>query len=398
MSNKPEESNMDQGFESPPAQYDQEAMSEDEDDAIAPPLGEEEFASEAATMTESEEYSEFDDRLLQIKSDLEQQLCQRASDEAGEIQVESALEGAGNIQGVGLGYAEDEDLGLETEPGAPSLLVYVAEPVSVDEVKSALVDSMGISAASSDDVPVSVIVSGIIEAQNHRAKIRPAPGGVSVGHYRITAGTLGCLARGRRAPRNRRILMLSNNHVLANSNNARFGDSIIQPGRHDGGRNPRDRIAILERFVPIKFGAGQVNYVDAATGWCWPNLVRRELLYEVRGSNRLFRISSRITTCRVNMIVGKSGRTTGLTQGRISSCNFSGYVGYGGGRRAFFRDQIAIRGIGKPFSAGGDSGSVVWSWDSRRHPVGLLFAGGGGITLANKMTRVLPALDINLYT
>ncbi len=352
---------------------------------------------EAATMAEPEEDIEFDHRLLQLKSALEEQLCQRVTERVGEGQVESAWEAAGNIQGVGLGYAED-DLNLGMEPGAPSLLVYVAEPVSVEQVKSALVESMGISAASSDDVPVSVIVSGIIEAQNHRAQIRPAPGGVSVGHYQITAGTLGCLALGQRAPRNRRLLMLSNNHVLANSNNAKFGDSIIQPGSHDGGRNPRDRIAILERFVPIKFGPGQVNYVDAATGWCWPSRVRKELLYEVQNRNRLFRISSRIVGCRVNMIVGKSGRTTGLTRGRISSCNFSGYVGYGDGRRAFFRDQIAIRGIGKTFSAGGDSGSVVWSWDSQRYPVGLLFAGGGGITLANKMTRVLSALDINLYT
>ena len=64
-----------------------------------------------------------------------------------------------------------------------------------------------------------------------------------------------------------------------------------------------------------------------------------------------------------------------------------------------FKDQIAIRGNGgRAFSAGGDSGSVVWCWDRRRYPVGLLFAGGGGITFANKMWRVLHALDIRLET
>ena len=45
--------------------------------------------------------------------------------------------------------------------------------------------------------------------------MRPAPGGISVGHFAITAGTPGCFARGRTAPRSNRVLMLSNNHVLA---------------------------------------------------------------------------------------------------------------------------------------------------------------------------------------
>ncbi|MCZ6876043.1 MAG: hypothetical protein O7G88_21360, partial [bacterium] len=298
--------------------------------------------------------------------------------------------------GVGLGIAEDGSLGAE--PGAMCLNVYVAEPMSDDGVRAALVDAMGVSAASDDQVPVNVIVSGIIDADAHRFKIRPAPGGVSVGHFRITAGTLGCLARGRRTPRNRRVLILSNNHVLANSNNARFRDSIIQPGRADGGRSPRDRIAILERFVPLRYGAGRINYVDCATGWTWHRRVRRELIYLRGGRRRFFRISSRIRACRQGLLVGKSGRTTQLTTGRITDCNWSGWVNYGAGRRAFFRDQMTLRGLRGNFSAGGDSGSVIWTWDGRRNPVGLLFAGGGGLTIANKIGRVLRALDINLYT
>src|SRR5207247_1162936 len=49
------------------------------------------------------------------------------------------------------------------------------------------------------------------EGRTH--KMRPAEGGVSIGHYRITAGTLGVLAR-----RGGRPVILSNNHVLANGN------------------------------------------------------------------------------------------------------------------------------------------------------------------------------------
>ena len=66
---------------------------------------------------------------------------------------------------------------------------------------------------------------------------------------------------------------------------------------------------------------------------------------------------------------------------------------------ANFRDQISIRGNNnRLFSQGGDSGSLIWTWDSVRSPVGLLFAGGGELTFANKIGRVLDALDLTLYT
>jgi hypothetical protein len=47
--------------------------------------------------------------------------------------------------------------------------------------------------------------------------------------------------------------ILSNNHVLANSNNALVGDAILQPGAIDGGQNPADKVATLERFIKIRF-------------------------------------------------------------------------------------------------------------------------------------------------
>ncbi|WP_019507846.1 hypothetical protein [Pleurocapsa sp. PCC 7319] len=386
-------------FESPPEVAQQEIEDEFEFEEEIMAEGEETFEEEDADADlESEDlYFGFDDSILQMKGDIETCLAQLTSEEetAEAVDAEAATEGANNIVGVGLGVAED-DFSPGLAPGVPALNIYVAEAISVEEVKSLLVDSMGVSSASSDDIPVNVIVTGVIEAQNHRRKYRPTPCGVSVGHYRITAGTIGCLARGRRSPRDKRLLMLSNNHVLANSNNARIGDSIIQPGRADGGRSPRDRVAILENYRKINFSGG-ANYVDAATGWCWPSRVRKEELYEKGGRNFLYRISRRLVRCRKNQVVGKSGRTTGLTRGRIIDCNATIRVNYRP-RVALFRDQITIRGIGGKFSDGGDSGSVIWTWDRRRNPVGLLFAGGGGLTFANKMTRVVRTLDINLYT
>lgn len=354
-------------------------------------------SGESAAMSLQTQWSSASAQLVDVYAALESQLLNRANKAEGGIRAADAFEGAENIQAIGLGYPEDP-AALGVEPGTLCLNIYVAEDASSEQVKAALVDVMGISAASSDDVPVNPIKSGIFEAQSHAFQMRPAPGGVSVGHYRITAGTIGCMARGRTAPRNARALILSNNHVLADSNGGAYGDSIIQPGRHDGGVSTRDRIAILERYVPLLFGAGNVNYVDAATGWAWPDRVRRELVYLSGGQRLLFRINSQIANAYLNMVVGKSGRTTQLTTGRVVDVNWSGWVNYGGGRQAFFRDQIVIRGLSGNFSAGGDSGSSIWTWNAQRNPVGLLFAGGGGLTIANKMARVVNALDINLYT
>jgi hypothetical protein len=333
--------------------------------------------------------------LRAVKAAIETQLLTMTADGGTKAQ---SYEGAGNIQGVGFGVAEEGQMASGAAPGDPVLNVYVAEPQGAEEVRAVIAEAMGVTAAASEDVPINVVVSGAIDAQPHRFRIRPAPGGVSVGHFRVTAGTLGCLATGLHAPRTNRLFILSNNHVLANSNAAAFGDCISQPGRADGGVCPADRIAILERFIPITF-AGACNYVDCATGWAWPNLVRRELMYVSGGVRRFFRVSSAPRACAVGLLVGKTGRTTQLTTGRITDCSASVRVNYGLGRVALFCDQIVIRSVTtNPFSAGGDSGSLVWTWDARRNPVGLLFAGGGGLTIANKIGRVLAALDIRLVT
>jgi hypothetical protein len=365
-----------------------------------------EFVSEEAVAPEMEpSLFGIDENILEAKRQIEAQLLQSASQQSAGVLAVEAFQGTGNIVGVGVGVSlpPTTNVGSEVvssalQPGKQALNLYVVERTSADQVKEHLAEAMGVSAAATEDMPVNVIVTGVIEAQPHRFRMRPAPGGISVGHFRITAGTIGCLSVGRSAPRNSRLMILSNNHVLANSNGGVFGDCICQPGPFDGGKCPADQIAVLERFVPINF-AGGVNFVDCATGWCWPDRVRRELVHLVGGVPQFFRIGSVPVAPALNMAVGKSGRTTQLTRGTIIDISASINVNYGGGRVALFRDQISIRGAGGTvFSAGGDSGSSIWTWDPSRRPVGLLFAGGGGITFANKIGRVLAALDINLVT
>ena len=69
---------------------------------------------------------------------------------------------------------------------------------------------------------------------------RPLRIGASIGHFKITAGTLGGFVRSRD---DSTMLILSNNHVLANENKAKKGDAIIQPGPFDGGQDPRGKSA-----------------------------------------------------------------------------------------------------------------------------------------------------------
>ena len=216
MVNKPEEhdpeSTGDEGFDLPPENANGAGHNDDGDDGMDEDAESEEFeepnpdgASETAEDSDAGSYelADFDDSLLELHQSVESFLAQpRESDSGSQALAEDAYEGAGNVVGVGLG-TEEGDLMSGAPPGTPALNVYVVEPTSGDDVRAALTNSMGISAASSDDVPINVIVTGPIEANSHRFRIRPAPGGVSIGHTKVTAGTLGCLARGKRGARRR---------------------------------------------------------------------------------------------------------------------------------------------------------------------------------------------------
>jgi len=343
--------------------------------------------------------------MLEAKEGIESRLGAMVETQAAEYSESStrsseSLLGERSIQGVGIGLGHDEpgQKVIAGVPGSPVLTVYLAEPASAEEVRALLVDDMGIEAAGAEEVPVQRVVTGVIEAFSHTFRMRPAPGGVSVAHKSVSAGTFGVRAIGRTAPRNKRALILSNNHVLANVNAGRAGDCVCQPGSADGGRCPRDQVAVLERYVPINT-QGRPNYVDCATAWAWPDRIRRELVYPSSGQWMLLGLSSSPVEPRRGMVVGKSGRTTQLTRGTISATGATIQVGYGGGRTALFRDQMEIRrGDGRPFSLGGDSGSCIWTWTDARRPVGLLFAGGNGVTFANRLSRMLAALDIRLWT
>jgi hypothetical protein len=78
-----------------------------------------------------------------------------------------------------------------------------------------------------------------------------------VGHKDLTAGTIGCHVQE---------FILSNNHILANTNLGLPSDLVAQPGPYDGGVLPNDGIAALAQFEPIVFSTTASNIMDTAEG------------------------------------------------------------------------------------------------------------------------------------
>jgi hypothetical protein len=268
-----------------------------------------------------------------------------------------------------------------------------------------------------DGVLTDVVEIGDVRAlQARTARWRPAPAGVSIGHYRITAGTLGTVVHDRTS--NER-LILSNNHVLANSNDASPGDPILQPGAADGGTTASDVIAHLERFCPIQFSvepgtcsiassfAEIGNTIASLLGASHRvqairvnpqavNLADCAVARPVNDSDVLDEILeigtvSGTLEATLGMAVRKSGRTTALTTGTINVLDATVNVSYGTGRTAQFDNQL----IAGPMSQGGDSGSLVVAADSLK-AVGLLFAGSDQSTIFNPIQAVLDCLNITL--
>ncbi len=289
--------------------------------------------------------------------------------------------GADNV--VGVGYGHRVRAGRRT--AELCLKTYVIEKYPENEI---LAEALAPKMVGGVAVDVEAVGELVAWGGNRKAKWRPAPGGVSVGHVKITAGTLGCYCTALGLPRP--LFILSNNHVLANENAAKVGDAILQPGPYDGGRDPRDRIAKLSCFVPIDFTGGP-NYVDAALAApLKPSFVKpciqettskctKQDCVKVKG------VAAPILGTRVK----KSGRTTASTCGAITGVGVTAVINYGSGKVAKFVNQVIITPGG--FSAGGDSGSLIM--DMRNRARALLFAGSPTNTIANPIQTVLQQLS-----
>ncbi len=226
----------------------------------------------------------------------------------------------------------------------------------------------------------------------YQQRQRPLLVGCSVGHFHVTAGTLGgCVKDAESAA-----MILSNNHVLADENRGKSGDAIVQPGAYDGGKVPDATAAHLGRFVALH--ASSANRVDCAVA-----PLAQGIEYDPSALKSIGKLAGvRETDLAPGDVVHKVGRTTGVTGGRVTATELDYVVvGYDIGNLRF-DDQIEIEGAGKAsFSDGGDSGSLIV--DDATAAAALLFAGGDqggsnglGLTYANPIRAVLAALKVEL--
>lgn len=174
--------------------------------------------------------------------------------------------------------------------------------------------------------------------------------------------------------------ILSNWHVMADSqpqNAAQY-----QPDRHNS-----NVLARLTDSSPVS--ATQPNEIDAAIAdalIAGKHTIAREIIGFGKPSPEPLRAA-------IGLNVTKSGRTTGLTHARCSAINAAVKVGYGS-FQATFLGQDVFDDIAAPFSAPGDSGSLILA-TACRCPCSLLFAGGGTLTIGNPIKKVVSRFNLS---
>src|SRR5215472_1560124 len=196
------------------------------------------------------------------------------------------------------------------------------------------------------------------------------------------SGTLGSLVRGA----NGTLYILSNNHVLARTDQAVVGEDISQPGLIDNNCvAPR---IVADYSAKVALGSN----VDCAVA-----ALRAGTMNTTGSIQGVGTPSVNVASPSVGMAVQKSGRTTGHTTGTIGSVNTSVNVQYqrtcGSGRKINFSytNQVVINS--NTFSAGGDSGSLILSTGACPHPVALLFAGSSSTTIGNPIGEVMTKMS-----
>ena len=209
--------------------------------------------------------------------------------------------------------------------------------------------------------------------------------------------------------------LLSCNHVLARSDQASVGETIVQPGLIDNNCTPNGDgsgttpVGVLTTWLPLSASTTNADAAIAQVNSGAVNPSGAILELGAPGAGGVLAaappgISStggKGESPTINMTVAKSGRTTGLTCANISAVNLSVEVSYFKNCEESepyltktYTNQIAIEA--NQFSDAGDSGSLVVD-AADAEPVGLFFAGGEtntgvGEGIANPAPTVLAEL------
>lgn len=307
---------------------------------------------------------------------------QQAYEEAREDYI-----GRENVTGVDIGYKyveghRTDDIVVRIHVKEKRELVPEAE-MFPEEINGIPVDV--IQAVYQVQLQVAMELSSLRQTRHN-----PIQPGLSISHPKVTAGTLGAIVYDHATGRP---CILSNWHVLVGSSDASPGDPIIQPGFADGGKLPQDKVGHLERSILDRNGDAAIAFLDTPPDRLF-ELAQFEtgaVIYSARNA-------------QVGEVLEKSGRTTGVTRGKVDG--YGAYkISYSVGERTIESFKIVSVIDGNPdnkeISSGGDSGSI-WYDPETKAAVGLHFAGETNPSpmqehaIACHLPRVLAALNISL--
>jgi hypothetical protein len=274
--------------------------------------------------------------------------------------------------------------------GRECVVVLVEEKKPLDELQFALphavnADGEVVRVDVQEAAPFKILLLSSLSAaysaqavRDHQTCFSPVvPGGVQIAPVGADwVGTLGCPWTWQREGKDF-YGFITNRHVAGLEH--RPGHAVGQP---HGNTRPVGKLVSVHPFNTVD--ANQLDlalfdsFVDGA----------HHVKPEVFG---LTGLRSGVADLKLGDRVTKSGRTTGVTTGAVTGLDAQTTVNYGARGNLKFTGQVVIDGDAGDLSQPGDSGSGVFRVSDGLLGA-LLFAGGGGKTLANPAALVVDAI------
>lgn len=215
---------------------------------------------------------------------------------------------------------------------------------------------------------------------NEKREIRP---GVSIGHPRGTAGTLGLIVRRageiKKGAIQEDVFVMTAAHVISLSKQTEVGDGVYSPGKPDCGISLKlkDRIGHLEdttvltHYTDDDFMEPQDHTIDVALvrvdtkKWKVPD--KNYVPHPLNPTKKKLVITKVMSCDKLWKLLGskvyKIGRTTGFTSGTLEYSNIQKRLfKLPNGKNYLYGNLIAIKPLkNDPFSLPGDSGAVIYT-------------------------------------
>jgi|CXWL01.1.fsa_nt_gi endonuclease G len=239
--------------------------------------------------------------------------------------------------------------------------------------------------------PSYIVVENVPQKADGKCRMNPVQPGASIANIKSTAGTLGAIVQDATSGTP---VLLSNWHVL-NGSNGQVGDQVSQPGSWDDNRVEEN---IIGKLLRSHLGIAGDCAICSISGRSF-NPIPLGLKTQIK----------QIGHAELGDTVVKSGRTTGVTWGKVVRVNVLTKMPYDG-----FDEPVTISGfeiephpehpaVDNEISRPGDSGSVWFAVDKKGNVtdimLGLHFGGDADhttseVALACNAKSVFEKLEI----